>query len=109
VSGKAATEPKATVHYLSSVKGITGESGNGLIYKGIVFRIPADSVGSAKQIDFEEMYDPLLIFKPHDGSEPAFDLPIERYEIWDIETGEMVVMYRMPYREIKRDDDLTVN
>ncbi len=98
MSGESPIEPKASMHYFSTVRGITGGSENGLVYIGVTFRIPASVLGTQEQIAFEEMYDPLVIFLPDEDSEPAFDVPMERYEIRDIEGGDVVVMYRMPYR-----------
>ncbi len=100
MSSKTATEAKPAMHYFSRVKGISGGFEDGILYRGVMFRVSAECApGSKEHLAIEDMYDPLVIFQPDDESEPLPGGTIERYEVFDIETRGMIVMYRMPYRE----------
>ena len=99
MSSKAAIKPKASIHHFSTVSGFSGGSETGYLYKGVTFRVPADcALGSREHLAIERMYDPLVFFQPDADSEPVPGIPMERYEIQDIRNGDVVVMYRMPYR-----------
>ena len=96
---------KHNVHvaYQSTVRGISRREAEeklgkeiDFIYKGIVFSIPRE--------DFPEKileYEPHIetIIREFDDCIPMSGGMIERYEIFDIETGDVHVMYRVPYIE----------
>lgn len=96
--------------YLSAVKGIDDPAGQkDRVYYGKVYRVPRDMIGSDRQLQFEtsEMLDLQARFINAAVAEDrasAFGEPVERYEIFDPESGDVLVMYRVPYRRLDEAD-----
>ncbi len=97
------TEP-FTVFYQSTVRGVAeakAKDETPFIYVGHLHRIPSADFAKIKMLDHET--NPGILFGDrigNDGSqyEPAPGETIEGYEAWDIETGDVLVLWRVPYR-----------
>jgi hypothetical protein len=87
---------KGTVFYLSVTQGITNPQGKEPIaYYGKVYRIPRSEHGTIRQLEWEMKPDELLGGMGQDG-EPVGGGVIERFEIYDRDSGDVWVMYRVP-------------
>lgn len=87
------------VHYFSTVNGFAGRDS---VYYGFTVKVPKDDFDKAAQSASEEMqkFEAFLANLPKDLEAAE---PIERYETRDIETGELLIMWRLPIREKKSD------
>lgn len=72
------------------------------IYRGVFSRIPGKKI-----LEFKENWEELLrkvldmiewVTQPTDETEPDLEFPIERYSAWDIETGDLLVLMRIPHK-----------
>lgn len=89
------------VAYASTTQGMTQqETGATTTYRGKVVKIPKELFGKERQVDLEKDIADLLQEMEYKSLEPAVDDgTIEGYETWDIETGDVWVMYRVPCKE----------
>ncbi len=88
--------------YWSTVKGLANKDGGpATIFYGKVYRIPREDFGTQRHFNHEK--DPKDIIEEIRNSRPDLDPfssgPIERYEIFDVDTGDILVMYRIPCRK----------
>lgn len=84
--------------YYSTIKGVESEEKD-VFYLGRVYRIPEKAYGTEKHLQYE--IDPQDLLKDLGDLEPIPGGTIERYEVRDINTGDVHVMYRVPYRPKK--------
>jgi hypothetical protein len=89
---------KVTVAYYSTVQGVTQQQTSApTMYYGKVFKIPKELFSEDGEVDFEKEIGELNGKIDEKGLEPVLDeATIERYETWDIENGDVWVMYRVP-------------
>ena len=89
---------KVTVAYYSTMLGVTQQqTGNPTIYYGKVFKIPEELFSEDGEVDFEKEIGELNEEIRDRGLEPVLDeATVERYETWDVENGDVWVMYRVP-------------
>jgi hypothetical protein len=87
---------KGTVFYLSVSRGISNPDGQKPIaYYGKVYRIPKSEHDTIRQLEWELTPDDLLANLPNHTAQSPNDV-IERFEIYDQESGDVWVMYRVP-------------
>jgi hypothetical protein len=89
---------KVTVAYYSTTLGVTQQqTGAPTIYYGKVFKIPQKLFSEDGEVDFEKEIGGLHEEIQKKSLEPVLDeATVERYETWDIENGDVWVMYRVP-------------
>ena len=91
------SEPQKTIHYFSTIRGFSNQYTNeDVVYYGAVVRIPAQEYASQGAIKkYEEP-----VFNELEGKAAAFGIPegaiVERYDSWEWETGDVLVMCRIP-------------
>jgi len=94
--------------YLPRDQGVQNPAGGGGIrYFGTSYRIPASQQGSMHQIEWEVSPNELLssIAPGLEGGgggrrwAPEPDGVVERFDTIDRETGDLIVTYRVPFRE----------
>lgn len=89
---------KGTVFYLSVSQGISNPQGQEPItYHGKVYRIPRSEHGTIRQLEWE-MKPEELLRGMGSNEEPVGGGVIERFEIFDQDSGDVWVMYRVPCR-----------
>ena len=96
--GGGMPDGQTALHYFSTVRGVTEEGPDSpIVYYGASWRIPKAAMRSLQtmQHEFEVMED-LVRREFADKKFPVGGI-VERYEVFDIETGEMIVMCRIPY------------
>jgi hypothetical protein len=89
---------KVTVAYYSTTRGVTQQqTGGEMVYHGKIYRIAKSRFDEKAEVDFEKEIGE-LVDEIHDkGLEPlSGEIAVERYETWDLEDGDVWVMYRMP-------------
>jgi hypothetical protein len=68
-----------------------------MVYHGKVFKIHKPLFDEQVDVEFEKEIGELVGELEEKGLEPLLDeSTIERYETWDIESGDVWVMYRVP-------------
>ena len=89
---------KVTVAYYPVSKGVTEQQcGSPTSYYGKVFKIPKELFSEDGQVDFEKEIGGVIEEVQEKGlGLVADEVTVERYEVTDIETGDMWVMYRVP-------------
>ena len=89
---------KVTVAYYSTAQGVTQQQkGLSAIYYGKVFKIPKELFSENGDIDFRKDIQELLEEIQDKGLEPILnESTVERYETWELESGDVRVMYRVP-------------
>lgn len=89
------------VFYQSVSRGFSNPDGKRPVtYFGKVYRIPKSEHGTLRQLEWELTPDDLLASLPQEGGAAVQQVAggiIERFEIYDQETGDVWVMYRIPY------------
>ena len=81
------------------------------IYYGKTFRIPRDATLDVEKHheienrELDELTANAIDQSCADGGKPAVSEFLERYDVLDVETGDVLVMYRVPY---KPDDEKPV-
>jgi len=105
---------RGTVFYQSTDRGLESPTGEHAIrYFGQVFRIPRSAHGTLQQLEWEPSPSELrrAIASEYDRAvRPMLRGVIERFEIVDQESGDVWVMYRVPYRLTEKagpDDERT--
>jgi hypothetical protein len=84
--------------YRSSIRGVTQVENDAKIsYWGKTIRIPNKYVGTDRQAEFE--IDPATLIQqiPEQGEV----IPggwAERYDFWDVETKDLIVVWRIPFK-----------
>lgn len=91
---------KVTVAYYSTSQGVAQQQkGLSAIYYGKVFKIPKELFSEEGDIDFQKDIEELLEEIRDKGLEPILnESTVERYETWELESGDVRVMYRIPCR-----------
>lgn len=93
---------KGNVFYLSVGRGITNPDGSRPVaYFGKVYRIPRSEHGTLRQLEWEMTPDDLLADMTRPDGVPIEHVPdgvVERFEIYDQDSGDVWVMYRVPYQ-----------
>ncbi len=88
-----------TMFYISTIRsGSARGADKGYVYRGVVLRIPKKDVGTAHQYQHDTPPDDILaaIESARDGRFTVVrDEPMERFEIFDMANGDMLVMYRV--------------
>lgn len=99
--------PKMPLFWYSTIKGASNpDRGMGRLYYGKVFRIPHD-IGDEgdERIAIEErelgiLEDKVIHTSCVENGTPATGEIFERYDVLDAETGDILVMYRVPYKAV---------
>ena len=92
------------VHSLSTIRGRANLSAEPrMVYYGVVRRIPrpefdADPEEALHRHDFGKL---ASLLRPRESEVPARTGPIERYEVRDIDTNDVWVMWRVPYARLE--------
>lgn len=93
---------QGTVYYQSTDRGLESPCGEHAIrYFGQVFRIPRSAHGTLQQLEWEPSPSELrhTIANEYDRPiRPMLRGVIERFEVVDRDSGDVWVMYRVPYR-----------
>jgi hypothetical protein len=89
---------KVTVAYYSTTRGVTQQqTGASTIYYGKAFKIPKELFSEDGEVDFEKEIGELVEEIQKKDLEPLLnEATVERYEAWDVEDGDVWVMYRVP-------------
>jgi hypothetical protein len=102
-------ETPGAVYYQPLHHGLQNPTGDKAItYFGTTYRVPASAHNTIQQLEWEtppnELVQPLTLA---DGSQLQPDVGgiIERFETLDNETGDLLVLYRIPYRAANDDED----
>jgi len=86
--------------YWSTVKGLANNDGGpATVFYGKVHKIPREDFSTQQHLNHEKM--PEEIIEEIRSSRPDVDPigPVERYEIFEVDTGDVLVMYRIPCRK----------
>jgi len=93
--------PQGMIYYQSIDRGLENPVGQADVrYFGKVFRIPRNEHGSLRQLEWEPSPDELRHEIETCEGRPIRVLDrgmVERFEVIDQETGDVLVMYRVPY------------
>ena len=92
------------VFYQSIERGLSNPDGAKAVnYVGKVFRIPRSEHGTIRQLEWEPNPRDLIEGDHSDANgqptERVSDGIVERFEVIDQETGDVLVMYRVPHEE----------
>ena len=93
---------KRPICYCSTRTGIANQSnGSEVVYRGRIYRLSKEDIGTEKQDQLNtEMFKHLEGLPDfEDGLEVTS--PVECYEIFDDETGDILYMLRIPYRTVR--------
>lgn len=112
---------KRQIWYQSTLRGMASDTGEAsaalqqiegglkdVLYYGKVLRIPRAEYGKdpseegSREIDFDAL---LIDIEAKDDGEKMEPVPgaiIERYEVFDQDSGDVLVMWRIPYRMKER-------
>ncbi len=88
--------------YWSTVRGLANqEGGPATLFCGKVYRIPREDFGTQQGLNHEKMPEDIIeeIRNSRPDIDPFSSGTIERYEIFDVDTGDILVMYRIPCRK----------
>lgn len=91
------------IRYVSTIRGVTEhKTGQSTVYYGLTFRIKREDYATDRQMELEdEIFSKIeqWIQSPPQG-EGAFAKggTVERYEVFDAESGDVLVMYRVPFQ-----------
>ena len=99
--------PKMHMIYFSTVRGMSNPDGaKEMVYYGKVFRVPKGIVakkkgwalGSIENREIEDLEQRFINAPCVKDGNPAISEAMERYEVFDTDTGDILVMYRVPYK-----------
>lgn len=99
-----------TCFYLPRDQGVQHPAGGrGVRYYGTSYRIPASQQNTMHQLEWEvspdELLAPIAEAAAREGRwEPEPGGVVERFDTMDRETGELIVTYRIPFREAGADE-----
>ncbi len=92
------SEDRIPLVYISPQKGITqARTGEALRYYGKVTRIPREELGKGSALTYDAHPEELL--QDLKDAEPVAGGTVEQYEVEDMETGDLLIMWRVPYRQ----------
>jgi hypothetical protein len=98
--------PRGPLVYYSPQRGVAKQqTDTELTYYGVTYRIARadlarmrpEGLGPAAVLPAGD-HDPYSYMQRRDDLEPARDTALERYEVFEPETGDLVVMWRIPCR-----------
>lgn len=98
--------PKMHIIYFSTLRGFSNPDGvKERVYYGKVFRVPKDDVadknrtalGSIENREIEDLERRFINKSCVSDGRPAINEAMERLEAFDPDTGDALVMYRVPY------------
>jgi len=93
---KKGKKTKGDIFYQSTVRGFAFPEGGHVVYYGKVYRIPrADFPHNMLKHETE----PEDLLKDIEDAEPVPGAVLERHEVFDQDTGDVWVMWRIPYRQ----------
>ena len=98
------TANKFHLFWFSTGRGISNEDGEKKrLYYGKIFRVPRDLVDEKERLAIEEremsdLEERAIRQSCTKGGKPAAGEFMERYDVFDVETGDAMVMYRLPYQ-----------
>lgn len=88
------------ISYLSPIRGITAAQADiPVVYYGKILKVPGRLMGAAQ---VKMTTDPKTFLRTLPDEVPYPNGVIERYEIRDIDTGDLMVMWRVPYIKKRR-------
>ena len=88
--------------YWSTVKGLANKDGGpATVFYGKVHKIPREDFSTQRHLNHEKMLEEIIeeIRNSRPDLDPSLFGPIERYEIFEVGTGDVFVMYRIPCRK----------
>ena len=90
------------VYYQSVQRGLQNPAGSDPItYFGVTYRIPRSEHATLRQVEWEpnprELMDDVALADGRNAA-PVDDAIVERFETYDRDTGDVLVMYRVPCR-----------
>ncbi len=101
--------PKMPLVWYSTIRGASNPDRDmERVYYGKVYRIPRDAVGdreageggAIEERELSALEDEVINASCTDNGIPAVGEIFERYDVFDAETGDMLVMYRVPYKAL---------
>ena len=93
--------PKMHMFWYSANRGFSNDDGaRKRVYYGKIFRIPKDTEGGEdiEQHELDDLQDRFINSSCAEGAMPVEGETFERYDMFDPDTGDMVVVYRVPYQ-----------
>ena len=99
--------PKMHLIWHSTCRGFSNDDGTrDRIYYGKIFRIPSDiyatnkqtGAGSIEERELDDLQERFINSGCVEGGSPAIGEVFERYDMHDPDTGDLIVMYRVPYK-----------
>jgi hypothetical protein len=103
------------MHYFSTVLGYAESlSGKKTVYRGLVFEVARDDLqtDAHKQLEHQRLSELYRLIEEHaqanwrEGIPIVQCDPIERYEVFDFTTGNVWVMYRVPFQRLSSENSL---
>lgn len=90
--------------YNSTLRGKTErETGRATVYYGLTYHIPKDVYGTDKHLEIETAYQAKVDKLIAEGIDDQGGFPkggtVERYEAWDIDSDDVLVMWRIPIQD----------
>jgi len=90
---------KMTILYQSTIRGKASDKGD-MVYFGKIYRVPRAAYGKMEQAVLDGLEtDPEDLLIDIGDAEPVQGAIIERYEVFDQDTEDILVMWRIPYRK----------
>jgi len=101
------------LHYQTADLGVADPAGSkGFIYLGKTYRIPKEECGTKRDIpEWEthpnELLKPVVLKGPPWAREETWRMepvpraPIERTEVFDQDSGDLLILWRIPYRSVR--------
>lgn len=95
------------IWYYSTLRGVSNEDDEGQdrVYYGKIIRHPGGEIDDAAKkaeegvmVEIENLVAGRHTSHSVEGAQFAAGEFVERYEIYDIETGDLVVMWRLPFK-----------
>lgn len=88
------------LHFFSMFEGITEQQTDAeLLYLGVLLRIPKEEINTPAHYEKEDAtMQRLPYLVKAEGFEPVPGGVIERYDAWDADSGDLLIMCRVPYR-----------
>lgn len=93
--------PQMHLFWYSANRGFSNDDGTKKrIYFGKIFRIPKDTEDgeSIEQRELEDLQVRFINSSCAEDGDPVVGETFERYDVFDPDTGDMIVLYRVPYR-----------
>jgi hypothetical protein len=92
------------IYYISASKDFRGDEQHNRVYYGLTFRVKVEQFTTPAQAELEQqVMDTITAWitrSPVKGYRVSDDPTIERFETFHVETGDIIVMYRIPFEAI---------